>query len=430
MKAEANKVWACVLVSVFASAVLVGTASVSAKAGKSEAVQAKETIAEFMATVELGNSVYTFDHDQDGVVDLAIYPLKTSKPDLKTRYATLDEALNNREVILRESPLISPSRENPQGTYPVVAQYYGFPSGYSSPYYPRGGLTGGGFQNRGFSSGGFLGLGTGYNQPYGNGYSPGGSYYRGYRGYSGGFGFDGNVQKTQMVEADMPVAVAYGEAGRVPAKLKAAEKPSVEVGAFCFEKWRLIEKSRLRGEPEFFNYVGLASPFVRKELLTFSNQKNIHLVIEAELRQLGVVSPTEAMADALKDPRIKSVIGYYVENAKKMLGENEPVSGMVVTDRNRILCADVYSSPELFGKMLAQLSQSAALAACQPDKMSRKRVGREDVESFLESLKQVEKLRKETSQTYKLYYPKAASAAELYSDESGTRVAHVEAYPR
>ena len=103
---------------------------------------------------------------------------------------------------------------------------------------------------------------------------------------------------------------------------------------------------------------------------------------------------------------------------------------MIVTNKNKILCADVYSSPDLFEKMFPQLMQSAALGVCRVCGKGRKHLGRSDVEKLLFDIKQVQKLKKESSQTYKLCYPTLVSEAVLYSDESGTKLVHIEAYPR
>ena len=73
------------------------------------------------------------------------------------------------------------------------------------------------------------------------------------------------------------------------------------IDALCFEKWRLIEESRFRGEPEHFSYVGMASPFIRQKLIRFPNQTNIHIAIEEELRRLRVYSRTGALADIFKN---------------------------------------------------------------------------------------------------------------------------------
>jgi hypothetical protein len=399
-------------------------------------IKAKQIIIKFLSSVELGKDVYDFDHDKDGFVDMYIYPLKTTNPDLETRYITLEEASKKREIILKEDPRVNPNRNNPQGSYPILAQYSGsgygatftqYPNfGYGPSYYPRGGMLGGGWQNRGFGSGGILG---GYGP---GGYGPG-SYrgYPGYRGY-GGYGFKEEDFEENDFRKAAAVAMNDFSFENIKAKhlsLDSSNKIETRVDALCFEKWRLIEESRFRGQPIRFSYVGMASPFIRKELISFPNQINIHIAIEKELRKLGIHSRTMAFADVFKDKDVKEVINYYITNAKKVLN-NKGIAGMIVTDRNKILCADVYSSPDLFKKMYFQLMQSSALGVLQKDRRSRKHLQEADVKEFLYNLKKVENLKKETSQTYKLFYRKIISGAELYSDKNGTRVVHLEAYPR
>jgi len=192
----------------------------------------------------------------------------------------------------------------------------------------------------------------------------------------------------------------------------------------------LIEESRRLGEPEYFYYAGMASPFVRKELVLFPNQIKAHIAIERELRRLGVYSRTKALADVFKDRNIKEIIDYYVANSKEVLEKNKGISGMIVTSRNRILCADIFPSPDLFKQMFPQLMQSAALGVFRTHEKSKKHLGEADVEAFLHGLKSVEKLKKETSQTYRLCSPTLVSEAVLHSDENGMKLVHIEAYPR
>ncbi len=400
-------------------------------------IKAKQIITKFLSSVELGEDVYDFDHDRDGVVDMYIYPLITTNPDLETKYTTLEEASKKRQIILQEDPRVIPNRDNPQGSYPVLAQYSGsdygatftqYPNfGYGPSYYPRGGMLGGGWQNRGFGSGGILG---GYGP---GGYGPG--VYRGYPGYRGygGYGFKGEDFEENDFGKAAAVAVEDFSFENIKAKHLSLDssnnKIESKVDALCFEKWRLIEESRFRGQPIRFSYVGMASPFIRKELISFSNQINIHIAIEKELRKLGIRSGTMAFSDVFKDKDIKEVINYYITNSKKVL-KNKDIAGMIITDRNKILCADVYSSPDLFKKMYSQLMQSSALGVLQKDRRSRTHIQEADVKEFLYNLKKVENLNKETSQTYKLFYRKIIGGAELYSDKNGTRVVHLEAYPR
>jgi hypothetical protein len=406
-------------------------------------IKAKQIITKFLSSVELGKDVYDFDHDEDGAVDMYIYPLITTNPDLETKYITLEEASNKKKIILQEDPRVIPNGNNPQGSYPILAQYSGsgatftqYPgSGYGPSYYPRGGMLGGGWQNRGFGSGGILG---GYGD---RGYRDGGYRDGGYRGYPGYRGYGRfSFKEDDFEENDFRKAVSVNMEDFSSENIKAKylslgfsnnniNNIETRVDALCFEKWRLIEESRFRGQPIHFSYAGMASPFIRKELISFPNQINIHIAIEKELRKLGVYSRTMALADVFKNKNIKEVINYYITNSKKVF-KNKGMAGMIITDRNKILCADVYSSPDLFKKMYSQLMQSSALSVLQKDRRSRKHLQEADVKEFLYNLKKVENLKKEASQTYKLFYRKIISAAELYSDKNGTRVVHLEAYPR
>ena len=268
------------------------------------------------------------------------------------------------------------------------------------------------------------GYGTGYDQGYGN---------RRPMGF-GKLDLDTDALRTNRLAT--PVAlneIASAGTGGANSELDEAgsdEVVEIKLDALCFEKWRLIKESRRRGEPEFFTYAGMASPTIRKKLVLFPNQTNIHVEIEKELRLLGVQSTTRAFIDIFKHPGIKKVIDYYVADSKKVLAKDKSISGIIVTDGSKILAADVYSSPELFRKMFPQLMQSAAIAVCIPDHQSRKQLDSSDVRRFLDELKKARKLKKESSQTYKLYSKKLISGAELFTDTKGTRVVHVEAYPR
>ena len=412
-----------------ASVVVCLTAFVQAVAAGSRGTpqerRASQAISQFLASVELAEAATTFDHDHDGVVDMTVYPLKTTAPDLDTKYTTLQEELAGGKVLLKEDPaLVTPSRNNPPGSYPVVAQIIG--GGYSSygSYYPRGGLIGGGWQSRGFRSGGILG---GY--PYGGGYRPGG-YGPGYRpgDYRPGGGYYRPGYRNAPWRPGTFKNLAVG-AQIPPSSSTVAPKADLPVDALCFEKWRLIEQSRLQGRPEYFRYVGLASPYIRKQLVSFANQANIHIAIETELRILGVDSPTKALIDIFADPRIRQVIDYYLANGKHLLDGNKDISGMVVTDGYRILAADVYSSPRLFEKMVPQLIQSAAVGVCRSEPIRRKTT-KQDVKKFLDTLKHVSRVKAETPQSYRFFATTLIGAAELLGDETSGIPVHIEAYPR
>jgi hypothetical protein len=420
----------------------------------------KADIEKFVRTVELDKRTYEFDHDGDGVVDMYVFPLLTTEPDLETEYVTLEEAVRNNRVILRENRRNrSPNKKDPPSSYDIVAQFgggYGRSGGYGgyggsrgygggyggSTYYGRGSMLGGGYQSRGLGRGGMMGGRYGGYGGYGGSRGYGGGY-GGYRGYSGGYGgsrgFGGygksDRDRDNLLSSNSGTMVAAG--GPLRSRImsdgedqQAAEEPELDVKAFCFEKWRLIEESRRMGDSELFTFLGMASPAIRKELVSFANQENIHITIEMELRRLGVVSKTMAMADVFQDEDIQRVIAYYTTASDKVLSENKQLAGMVVAGRNRVLCADVYSSPKLFKKMIRQLMQSAALGVYRANEKGRRVVGQTEAAKFLEELKQFKNCKKESPQTYRLFASRIVGGAEVVSGEANTKVVHLEAYPR
>lgn len=397
----------------------------NAALARPEKALAKETIAEFLSSVKLMKKAYDFDHNGDGHVDMSVYLLKTEKPDMKTKYTTLQEAIKKKQLTLRENPNLSVVRKDPPSSYSIFAQYMG--SG--SLYYSRGSQVRGGWQNRGFGSGGILGRGS-----YGSGsYGRRGSYdsYGSGRRYPGYYKHDG-FSGTDFKNSDLS-GTGFEDQSRsqeVVNDTEPAEDPGLEVGALCFEKWRLIEESRRLGQPEYFTYAGMASPYVRRELTMFPNQTRAHRAIERELRRLGIRSKTRALADIFNDQKIKEIIDYYVANSKEVLDKNKGVSGMIITSNNRILCADMYASPVLFEKMFSQLIESAALGVCRTRQKHKEVLSQSDVEKFLSDIKQVQKLKKQGLQSYKLCAPTLVSSAELHADENGTEFVHLEAYPR
>ncbi|GAJ25145.1 unnamed protein product, partial [marine sediment metagenome] len=212
--------------------------------------------------------------------------------------------------------------------------------------------------------GGMVGRGYGGSRGYGGGSRGYGGGYRGYSNFrdnnpeeiSGKISFK-EIKKEISFEDTESTKSRYSQnIENLKIKRDKTEKLESKVDVLCVEEWRLIEESRMRGEPEFFSYAGMASPFVRKELILFPNQKNIHKIIAKELRRLNVYSRTNALTDVFENQDIKKIIDYYVANSKYILNEkeNKDVSGMIIkTGSGKILCVDIYSSPDLFKKMFS-----------------------------------------------------------------------------
>jgi len=413
-----------------------GNARVPANPRRPADIQAGEAINDFLRSIEVAAMPHTFDHDKDGSSDMWLFPLKNLNPDSKTKYITLQEAMTQDKLLLKEHPQVAPRTDNLQtGDYPVVAQFLGSGSYGYRPYYPRGGMLGGGWQSRGFGIGGILGP-----------YSYGASMYRpgSYGRYPGGYhGFSGYSQSNALTDdfAESGMSGSYsdgcifedsGDSAQFPDSVRAGQrrvKPGIKMSALCFEQWRLIDESRLRGEPEYFYYAGLASPYIRKNLLLFPMQNNIHKAVSKELKTLGVRSKTRAFIDILQDEDIKAVIDYYLDRAEQIAGDKS-ISGIVIADKSKILALDVYSSPQLFRKMLPQLMQSAAIGACHRQRRNLRRIRTNDVEDFFTELGRTRKLTRESPRTYKLSTPRFISGVELLVEKRLMDVVHLEAFPR
>lgn len=119
MKKGLEKILSGVVSGVLLFAALFGSKAIANT--RKPRIKAKQIITKFLSSVELGKDVYDFDHDNDGAVDMYIYPLKTTNPDLETKYITLEEASNKQQIILKENTRVIPNRNNPQGSYPILA---------------------------------------------------------------------------------------------------------------------------------------------------------------------------------------------------------------------------------------------------------------------------------------------------------------------
>jgi hypothetical protein len=339
-------------------------------------------------------SDYRFDHNGDGREDLSFHPVTVRHLDSSTRYMTLQEALSNEELTLREDPSNYGPRRSTSGrsTHILAANLSG-----ASIYYQGGTQLGGGGQGRGLRGGGVIGAGAGRG---------------GYRGAAGARG--------------RPTG-GRGLRGR---GFGAAGIGGIRLDAMCFEKGRLIQQSMRSGASEFFTYAGMASPSVRKLLVLPVGQSRVDRVVASELRRLGVSSRTKSLADIFGRDSIASVVDYYVNGTKRMLSENKDICGMIVKlGDGRILCADVYSSPSLFAKMLPQLAQSAALEVCTRRRAKRRHPSEGDVSLFVRALQGPQPWKQTSPQTHTLISRGLISQATLHSDGSTPKVVHVEAYP-
>ena len=352
--------------------------------------RANEIIAEFAASVEFGEYVHTFDHNGDGVVDMAVYPLTTRNPDLETEYVTLEEAVKEGRVILRENPR-NYGPERSRGGHNILAANLS-----TRPvYFQIGTGLGGGGQGRGFGGGGVM-QGVG----------------------GGGFSAIGGSGHSLGVWSESSTS-------------RFTSHPEIEVDVLCFEKGRLIPESMESGSSEYLSYAGMASPSVRKKLIFSSNQPRVNKIIASELRKYGISSKTNAFTDIFENQDVLRTVRYYAVNSRNVLDRNKDISGMVIISGDgNILCSDVYASADLFEKMFTRLMKSAALEVCKKGANARKYPGGADVEKFLCDIREARGWKRKGTQAYRLISSRLISEAVLYSGRNGTKFVHLEAYPR
>jgi hypothetical protein len=315
----------------------------------------------------------------------------TSHPDGATAFVTVEEALNEGTLVLREDPK-NYDEESPSRGHNVLATNVG-----NAPvYFQIGtGLTGGG-----------QGRGTGYGNVVG-----------GYGGVSG---------STEEDPLDGRAFAAMFQ----PLAAVSSRSAQVEVEVVCFEKGRQIPESMKSGSSEYFSYAGMASPSARKRLIFSSSQGMVDRIISDELKRAGVSSETDAFGDIFENQNVLRTVRHYFVHCNDFLDANARACGMIMVGGDgRILCADVYASPRLFQKMFPELLRSAALEPVGAGR--RGRYAREaDVAKFLHDMKRAAGWRRRGNDTYKLLSSRLVGEAVLYSAASGTKFVHLEAFPR
>jgi len=207
--------------------------------------------------------------------------------------------------------------------------------------------------------------------------------------------------------------------------------PEFALHVWCFEEGRNIADSMEAGSDESFAFSGMASPTVRRQLITTGTQRKAHRIVAGELRRLGVNSETNAYHDIFKNERIAETLKYYDTQAKKIVAENPQAVGLIVANREgRILAADVYSSPDLFRQMLPLLLQSAALEVYGKKALSFQDATPAPVQDFLTEIKEITGWEKKTTQSYLYITEKLVGEGLFVAEDNKEKFVHLEMYRR
>ena len=234
-----------------------------------------------------------------------------------------------------------------------------------------------------------------------------------------------------MIAVTNPSTEAKTHDKSEPAEIREPEVPEFALHVWCFEKGRNIADSMAAGSDESFAFAGMASPTVRRQLITTGTQSKAHRIIDSEFRRLGVQSETAAYHDIFKHNSIAATIRYYETQAKKIAAENPQAVGLVVADRKgNILAADIYSSPDLFRQMLPLLLQSAALEVHGNKDLSFQNTTPAPVEEFLAEIKDITAWQKKTTQSYQYVTKTLVGEGLFLADGDKENFVHLEMYPR
>lgn len=370
-------------------------------------------IRSYLATVELSGKSYDLDHNRDVTVDLVVHLLHSSQPDLESGYVTLPNAMRQGQLVLRENPQLygpaaaaNPAVRGYQQRYGPAVMAMNYRPGRSQSLNPsgifsqRGQLMPGGGQDRAMPNSGILG--------------------RGRRSR-------GNFPSRQ--------GRRYGMYDQSSSSHGSNESEEFALRTWCFEKGRIIADSMDAGSDEAFTVSGMASPTLRRQLITTASQTKVHRLIDVELHRLGVQSRTAAYTaaynDIFKDHNIAKTLGYYETRAKEVAAENPESVGLIVADRKgNILAADIYASPDLFRQMLPLLLQSAALEVHGNNDLSFQDTTPAPVAEFLSEIKDSTAWQKNTSQSYRYLTDTLVGEGLVLTDGNQETFVHLEIYPR
>jgi len=324
--------------------------------------------------------------------NLSIYTVETTEPDWEHFYVTVDEALTNKTLVLAEDPA-STNYERGRGDT-ILLQY----SGRDRVYYQRATSSDGGRQGRGTSTDRTF-SGTASSTSGGTGL--------------GGFGF-------QLLQEETPAATPYARARKSRRYAESGGITGGRIDVYCFEK------ERSTGDSDYFRSANLAGPRLRYALIKRANQRRIWRLIRKELGRLEAHDPNEAFEAVYATPHVQDAVHFYVSNAADMPLRTKETVGIVVCSGDDVIGADIYTSPQLFEKMLPKLMASYSLEALDPPRSPRT-LTPEYVGRFLGQAGRARKWRTRSRDPHSLYLTggNVVGAVSFFEDD----VVHVELYP-
>jgi len=134
----------------------------------------------------------------------------------------------------------------------------------------------------------------------------------------------------------------------------------LDVPVYCTEHGRWTGTSQSFGTKGY-----VASGRVRERAAKTQSQEEVWAEVDAAHDGLGVTAPSQAFAKVYEDKGAQEQARPYLDKLDGLPGRFPGAVGVAVAVGDRIICVDVFGSPELFRKMWPKLLRSYVIDAMQ-----------------------------------------------------------------
>jgi hypothetical protein len=130
----------------------------------------------------------------------------------------------------------------------------------------------------------------------------------------------------------------------------------IDVPVYCIEQERWAGKNTAFASP-----ATLAHPALRGSAARGESQQAIWKAVDERSRKIGVSSRTRNYQQVYEDKAVQKRLDDYVSRFRGLNDRN--TVGAVAVAGNRIIAADLFSSPTLFAKLWSKISRSYSMDA-------------------------------------------------------------------
>ncbi len=190
------------------------------------------------------------------------------------------------------------------------------------------------------------------------------------------------------------------------------------------------ERSRWRKLTDSFESLGEAVHTRMRQLAKeTASQQRVWEEVESKREGLGVSpSATEAFKKVVEDSDVQTRIEPYLDALTRIPGLGRDVCGVVAVVRDRVIVADLFSSPELFEELWPKLLRSYVLDVLE-ERDEKGSLSRHEVKDFLKKALDAEYRSQDTDGVGRgtsISSPQVSGSALIYKE----MVVHMDLFPR